>query len=115
MLDFLALKGTLKKNLGAYVLVKKPPNPVGVLRKKIKGVDYLRSRNKKKTFCSWERQGQKQDKNSNFQLFLAHLVLLALVGRPRFHLVAWVLGLVVGLAMGGVILTGVDVAVDFLR
>ena len=46
-----------KRIVGYDTLVEKPPNPMGVLRKKSEVVDYLRSRDKIKDFLLlWETE-----------------------------------------------------------
>ncbi len=64
--------------------------------------------------CLLLRQGQKQDKKLEVQLYLARLLVpLALAGRPRFRLVIEASGLTVGIAIGGVESIGGKVAVGF--
>ena len=53
---------------------------------------------------------ENRDKKAEAQVILAFLIVPVLAGRPRFCLVAPV-GLTVGLAIGGAVSTGGDVAV----
>ena len=59
-------------------------------------------------------QVENRDKKAEAQVILAFLLALVLAGRPRFCLVAPV-GLTVGLAIGGAVLTEGDVAVGLSR
>ena len=64
------------------------------------------------------RQGQKQDKKLEVQLFLVHLLVpMALAGRLHFCLVlaALALGLSIGLAISGAESIGGEVAIDFSK
>ncbi len=68
-------------------------------------------------FCLLLKQGQKQDKKLEVQLFLVCLlVLLALARRPRFCLALETsVGFIVGLAVGEVESIGGEVAVGLLE
>lgn len=65
------------------------------------------------SICFWERQGQKQDKSLNSQLFLVYLIPLAWAGCPCFCLVA--ASLMVGLAIGEAVSIRDDVTISFLE
>ncbi len=70
-----------------------------------------------KIFCLLLRQGQKQDKKLEVQLFLACLLVpLALAGWPRFCLALEAsVGFIIGLAVGGIEFIGREVIVDLSR
>lgn len=78
-------------------------------------VGYLKLYDKKDFFTFGRDRGKKQDKNSNFQLFLVRLALLALVDWLRFCLMVWTLCLIVGLAIGKAISIRENIAITFLR
>ncbi len=88
---------------------------MGVLREKNKSFERT-SHVMKKIFFFWKKQGQKRDKNSNFQLFLAHLLAsLVLANWLYFHLLIKTSSLMVGLAIGRVMSISGEVNVGFSR
>lgn len=55
-----------------------------------------------------------QDKKAEAQIVLAFLLVLVLADRPRFCLAAS-MGLIVGLTIGGAVLTGRDIAINLFE